>query len=219
MTTNRAPGLPRARPSHHYGKVVSPPAISRPVFGAGAPQMGPGAAGPPPGSLADVMAKLAAVLAGTASKAVQLYIPDVYPIPTAIPFQVAGTVATTGAGTITQIPGTALKLPAGYIGLVHTLNISVLTAVTLATVQLFTIRINQAPAIGWANMTFAGRAAQNFERYFDAALRLPNGCLVDIINTNVDGGAYTVGADITGWYMSVADVSRWLQGQGQLTGN
>jgi hypothetical protein len=209
--------LPSARPSHHWGKVVNPPKVNKPRFNQGPP--GSAALAPVvPGSLADVMQQLGQLLQTTVPSSRQLYLPDVYPIPTAIEFEFAGTVATVGANVQTFIPGTLFDLPAGYIGLIHTFNISVLSVMTLATNQQFSILINGAPAQGYAGRTFAGRAAQNFERSFDCALRIPNGGIVSIVNTNVDGAAYTVGADVTGWYMSVADVTRWLNGQGQLSG-
>jgi hypothetical protein len=209
------PGLPQARPSHHWGKVVKPPSFNKPIFGA--PPPGSTFSPSPavvPGSLADILAQLQTMLQSTAIKALSLYIPDFYPIPTATEFQVGGQVATSGAGLVTQIPGSVIQLPPGYIGVVHTFNISVLSAMTLTTNQTWSIRINQAPAY---TRFLAGRAAQNLERQFDSALRIPKGAQMDIINTNIDGASYTVGADITGWFMSVADVTRWLAGQGQLT--
>jgi hypothetical protein len=210
------PNLPRARPSHHWGKVVKPPAINKPVFGAAPPgsTYGPAQPAAAPGSLQDILNQLQSMLESTPLTSIFLYLPDFYPIPTATEFQVGGQVTTSGAGTITQIPGSVLQLPPGYIGLVHTFNISVLTTMTTATNQTWTIRVNQAPAY---TRFLAGRAAQNLERSFDTALRIPKGAQIDIVNTNIDGATYTVGADVTGWYMSVADVTRWIQGQGQLT--
>jgi hypothetical protein len=207
--------LPPGRPSHHWGKVIKPPALNKPIFNQGPPGNA-GAAPAVPGSLADVMNQLAQLLQGTALNCRQLYMPDFYPMPTAVEFQFAGTVATVGAGVITQIPGCTFDLPAGYVGIIHTFNISVLTTLTLTTNQLFSIYFNGAPANGYANRTFAGRAAQNLERQFDCALRIPNNALVTVQSTNVDGASYTVGADITGWYYSVADAARWINGLGQL---
>lgn len=209
------PGLPQARPSHHWGRVVKPPAFNKPIFGAAPPgsTFAPSPAAPP-GSLADALNQLQAMLEATAIRSLFLYLPDFYPIPTASEFQVGGQVSTTGAGVVTQIPNSVLQLPPGYIGVVHTFNISVLSAMTLTTNQTWSIRINQAPAY---TRFLAGRAATNLERQFDTALRIPKGAQIDIINTNIDGAAYTVGADVTGWFMSVADVARWIAGQGQLT--
>lgn len=212
------PGLPRGRPSHHWGKVVKPPSFAKPIFGAPPPgaSIQPAIAGADPGSVADVLNQLQAILQQTVTRNLNLYLPDFYPIPTAQAFQYGGTTTTSGAGTVTQIPGSSFQLPGGYIGVIASLNISVLTTLTTATNQQYTIRFNGVPAPGWSQRTFAGRGAQNFERFFDAALRIPRGAVVDIVNINVDGGTYTVGADITGWYMSVADCLRWIQGKGQL---
>lgn len=209
------PNLPLGRPSHHWGRIVKPPAVNKPIFGAAPPgsTFAPSAS-VAPGSLADILQQLQTMLEATPIPALFLYLPDFYPIPTATEFQVGGSATTSGANTITQIPGSVLQLPPGYIGVVHTFNISVLTTMTTATNQTWTIRINQAPAY---TRFMAGRAAQNLERGFDTALRIPKGAQIDIIETNIDGGTYTVGADVTGWYMSVADVTRWLQAQGQLT--
>lgn len=209
-----APGLPLGGPGTQWGQVVAPPPVATPVSN-GAPPLTPGSEGGPPAPIGE-----------DAEPTLSLYLPEVFPIPGAQEFQITGQANVTGpAGTITVLPAqagsvAALVLPPHYQGIIRTVDIFAggAAGLTFTTNQIYQILVNGAVAPGWGSRTFFGRTASSVEQAFDAFIRIPDGGSVTLQNINEDGGTYTVGMWIAGWYWPVVSGQQWMAGQGSFGG-
>lgn len=136
--------------------------------------------------------------------------------PQGIDFNVQSFAVVLGAGVGTQAtsPAVAFQMPQTSVGVVQTFSLYILSPVAADLVQ-YALRINQAPVPGWDNKQIVPGAA-NFvkENWTGITVLVPNNALVDVLFTNLNGtGPLTVGAQVTGWYLSVADIRR-LNGEG-----
>ncbi len=64
---------------------------------------------------------------------------------------------------------------------------------------LWTLLVGGKPVPGLVNVTILGRAAASISRSLSVLVLVPPSNRVDVLITNVDGGAYNVGADLEGW--------------------
>jgi hypothetical protein len=196
----------------------APPAIQYPLTS----DLPPGSPDAPPlfDPSADPMTQLQQMLQGLSLKTLGIYLPEVFPIPSAVEFQQFGSGTIVGVNSQLVLAGTRIQIPNHCVGIARTVNIfgGGAGGLTFATNLQYTIRINGAGAPGWTNRTFFGRTASSVEQAFDAFIRIPDGATVDALVTDVDGGSYTVGLWFAGWYWPAEDGRRWMAGQGSYGG-
>lgn len=115
-----------------------------------------------------------------------------------------------GVGATVTSAAFAFRLPQDHVGWLQ--QFALYVRGSLATTQLrWTVRINGGPVPGWDNKANPPGAA-NLVLITDNDLnkRIPNGALVDVLVTNVDGAAITgVGGFIAGWYHPKQDELRY----------
>lgn len=164
---------------------------------------------------ADPSAKMNGV--GGLPRYVQVYQPELYPIPDAQEFNPSGTAATSavGTGTITLSPSvnskTGIQLPSGNIGILRNFAISITNMQTTTNVT-FSLLMNNAPVGGYGGISIIPRSAPFVIDSFDCFIRIPDGALLTVQFSNIDGGPYTVGASLGGWYWPTSSGVRWLAG-------
>lgn len=209
------PRMPPRGPSSHVGMLVPPPAVQFPPIG-----------GSPPGLMGQSQAEQSKDPRKTVVRILDIYLPEIFPIPGAQEFQgyyeatLAGPV--TGANTVfTQgFGGAPLALPLNYQGIIRTVDIfATATAGLLATTRiLYTVLVNGAAAPGWQNRTFFQRITQSFEVGFDSFIRLPDSAVVSAQIRVNDANTYDVGIYVTGWYWPVSNGRAWMEGNGNYGG-
>lgn len=113
-----------------------------------------------------------------------------------------------GVGSQLVSPALSFTMPQTMIGVIQIFGVYLLSPVNTTRVQ-FTLRINQAPVSGWDNIQFPPGAA-NFvvQNYSTVQVRVSAASTVDVLVTNLDGAAITVGGKISGWYQPQSDVTR-----------
>jgi hypothetical protein len=101
------------------------------------------------------------------------------------------------------------QMPQTMVGVIQVFGVYLLSPLVTTRVQ-FTLRVNQAPVSGWDNIQFPPGAA-NFvvQNYSGVQVKVGVGSVVDVLVTNLDGAAITVGTKIAGWYNSQSDVQRF----------
>jgi hypothetical protein len=115
--------------------------------------------------------------------------------------------ALAGAAGATVIPVT-FTLPETYMGWLNWFGIYILSN-TINQDITFTLRVNDGPVEGYDNWQFPPGAA-NFvvQNITGVSLKLPVGARVDVLVTNNNANAFTVGAKIAGWYHSEIEENR-----------
>jgi hypothetical protein len=143
-------------------------------------------------------------------KALVLPLPEDSPIPDAHEFNVQGSIASAVAQNNILVPNTTVNIPA--------LNMGVLTGVSiyidnmlLATNVTYTVRYNGAPIPGYTGLTMFPRVAPFVGNTFASKYRFNGEGVLDVIFSNIDGGAYVVGAALSGWFWPCASDVRWKQ--------
>jgi len=144
----------------------------------------------------------------TPTPTLQLYLPEIFPIPGATEFDVFTHAASPGAGTL--LPA-ALRfvLPPSSLGIVRVATAGV-DDMTNATRIAFRLRLNGAFVPGPAGnlQLFAGVAARA-TLSVDCFVRVPGAGVLDVAIVNTDGAAYQVGAGFSGWFWGEAADRRW----------
>lgn len=105
------------------------------------------------------------------------------------------------AGFELTSPLLRVQIPGGTVGWVQIFGLYVLTPTALASVR-YALRVNRAPVEGYDNIdTPPGVANFIVQNFSDIQIRIPNGGLVDIAITNLNGnGPWTVGGKIAGYF-------------------
>lgn len=206
-------------------------------YGADLPQLAvPGYEGPPqpggafdvqppaPGGIDPVVWQAMIAFARQVSiRSSSFQLPDFFPIPGAIEFQLFGTLNVSANLGPQQIPfqnlqggAASLQLPPGNVARIATVNIFIEGVVLSPTTnQTFSILQNGSPIPGWTNRTTFGRTATSIERAFDAFIRTDPAVNISATVVDNDGGSYNVGVDITGWYYATAAAEKYLAQGGQ----
>lgn len=108
----------------------------------------------------------------------------------------------------TVIP-VSFQLPPTYVGYLNIFGIYILSP-TAAQDVTFSLRINGGPVEGWDNIQFppgvANFVVQNFSE--EPIAWIPDGGEVDVLVTNNNANAWTVGAKIAGYYHSYTEEQR-----------
>lgn len=142
-------------------------------------------------------------------KALQVPLPEVYPIPSATEFNILAQKTTIAAEQNIDI-GLVLDFPANNIGIIRgvTFYISNMLATTAVT---WTVNLNGAPAAGYNNISIFPRVSPFVSNGFDSFVRVPQATKIRVNYTNTDGGSYVVGAALSGWFWPQTLGDLWLK--------
>lgn len=196
---------PRARPPGRrpaypdYGGTGGQPGIDVGFYRApGSPGGGPGAPAAGGGAGLDAPAPIA--------RTMQVFPPELYPIPGAQEFRLNEQFASPAAGVLTPA---ALRtvIPDRYVGIVRAFSYAML-AMSAATVVKWELLVNGGPVAGYSFAFFPG-AVPRISAAEDVYLRVPMGATLEVRFTNTDGAAYTVGAGYYGWFWQPAGAENW----------
>lgn len=137
-----------------------------------------------------------------------IFPPWLYEIESAQDYTIQATGALPGGAGQTFSDQTAagvLQLLGTYVGVLSFITIFVDAPTTALDVK-WTLRFNGAPVQGFDNLRSFPRIAQNLSITFPGPKRIPIGARVDVIATNNNASAWTVGYSVGGWF--------WLQDDG-----
>lgn len=123
------------------------------------------------------------------------------PPPGSTPLFLSAKAATVGAGNVVTPAALQTTLQQSELGVIRGFSLFVENP-TAATNVLWTLLINGAAVPGLNAVTILGRAAASVQRPLSVLVFIPAGATVGVQITNVDGGAYNVGADLEGWKYS-----------------
>lgn len=140
--------------------------------------------------------------------ALQLPLPEVYPLPEATSFNPLGSKATAAIETNIAIPGASVVIPSGMRAVV--VGVSLYISNMLATTNVsFTVLVNGVAASGYAGIGLFPAAQALAQNSFDVPIRVLGPATVQVVYTNTDGGSYTVGASLSGWYWANTSDQRY----------
>lgn len=144
-------------------------------------------------------------------RSLQVYLPEVFPIPSATEFNVVVSKASAGAEQNIDI-GIVLDLPQNNVGIVRGVSLYINNMLATTNVQ-WTLRFNGAPVPGYNNLSIFPRAAPSVANSFDSFVRIPQGnpMQVRVTYSNIDGAAYTVGAALSGWFWPIQLGNLWVK--------
>ena len=138
------------------------------------------------------------------------FLPEERPIPTAQEFNLLGQQTTVAVQANQPLVGATLTLPSGFVARVAAVVLYV-AGLGAGSQLSFSLTVNDGAVQGWTNVAiFPGAAARVSEGY-DAHILVPNTGVVEAFFTNADGGAYTVGVQISGWQWAEQDGKRWVE--------
>lgn len=138
---------------------------------------------------------------GQADKTV-FFDPSLFPPPFATPINLAANQGIVGAGTFYTPAGLALQIPGNCYGVISTIDL-LLDSITITSNVLWTLRINKVPVPGFNPLTILGRnGAASVSKSWPGPLRIliPLGGIIDVLIEDVDGGSYTAGTALYGWF-------------------
>lgn len=188
-----------------------------PFPGAGATEVAPGTnvSGIPPNAGPPVPGApfAAQTNAGSLQQIMTLFLPEERPIPGATIFNTLGQQATAVVQAGVLIAGAGIIIPAGSIARLDSVNLYA-TNLLPTSALTFTVLQNGAAIQGLTNVgIFPGTAARIAEN-FSLLVRISNGATLTVVFSNADGGAYLVGAALSGWFWPES-LGRLYQQQGQ----
>lgn len=141
----------------------------------------------------------------------ELYLPEIFPIPGATEFYADAFQASPGAGTIVPA-GLVIQTPQSSLGIVRVFGVG-LDDMTQATNVIFRLRINEQPVPAWGAFRLFPGVAARVTSSSDVFVRVPPNSKIDVAIQNVDGAAYQVGANYSGWFWPESLDKAW---KGQL---
>lgn len=148
--------------------------------------------------------------AGMLPRILQLPLPWVVPIPGSTEFNTLGTHDTAAVENAVEVTDAGFKLPVGYVGWINGVIFYVNNIIATSNLQ-FTVAVNGGSVAGYAPITIFPRVAASVSNAFDSKIALPNGAKVQVFFSNLDGGAYKVGAGLSGWFWSETAGRAWTQ--------
>lgn len=124
-------------------------------------------------------------------------------------FALSDSAAVVGANVNSgPLAGVTLKLDDQNYGVLKGLDVFV-TPWTATSVVFFQVLVNGGAVPGFERIGFVPAALALVSRGFDLSLALPQGSTVSVQAIDVDGAAYTVGAELFGWQWPVAIDARY----------
>lgn len=142
----------------------------------------------------------------------QIYLPEVFPIPTAVEFNPLGSAGTAAAGTVnipfTGLPGGILSIPSGTYGVLRSITFYITDMLT-TTAMTFTVFINTVPVQGYTQVPIFPRNAPFVSNGFDCMVRFSGPADITVSATEGDAGTYVVGASLGGWFWGQAADAQW----------
>jgi hypothetical protein len=144
-------------------------------------------------------------------RALQLYLPEIFPIPGSTEFEFDAIAASPGVGTI--IPAALQqRIPQNSIGIIRVFGQGI-DDMTQATRVTWRLIVNNHAAPGWGAFTLFPGVAARVTSSSDVFVRLPDGAQIEVRIQNADGAAYLTGANYSGWYWPISTDLAW---RGQL---
>lgn len=137
------------------------------------------------------------------------FLPQDRPIPSAVEFNVLGQIGTAAVGTVLPV-ACRFQIPAGYSARISSFLIGA-TDVLASTALTWTFRANEVPIPGYTNLAVFVGVASRLVNTFDAFVLLYGPTMLDLAIANGDGGTYSVGGGITGWYWQTEAGESWLK--------
>lgn len=169
-------------------------------FGRTIPGGGAGAVISPP--------NLAPADAPAIIRALDIPLPEVFPIPDAKEFNPLGSNPSPGVEANVTIPGATFAIPTATLGVIRSFSIYITNMLATTTVT-WSLLVNGSPVAGYTGVSIFPRVAPFVGNTFDTFIRLQGPTTITVIYTNTDGGAYTVGASYSGWLWPMASDGRW----------
>jgi hypothetical protein len=141
------------------------------------------------------------------TRTLEIPLPDVYPTIDATQFNTQGQKATSVIEGPLVIPGSAIVVPANNWIRISSLNLQI-DNMLLTTNVVFSLRVNQQAQGGFTNLPIFPRVAPFVGQEFDVFLRFTGPATIDVVYSNNDGGSYTLGAAVSGWFWPTASDQR-----------
>lgn len=141
----------------------------------------------------------------------QCPLPEVYPLPDATAFNPLGSKATAAIENNVAIPGASIVVPQGSRAIIVGVALYITNMLTTTSVS-WSVRVNQVPQPGYANIGIFPRADAIATNTFDIPIRVMGPATVDVVYTNADGGSYVVGASFSGWFWATTSDQRYKSG-------
>lgn len=145
-------------------------------------------------------------------RTLQVYLPEIYPIPAATEFNILAQKATTIVEAGVDI-GLTVDVPPNNVAIIRGVNLYI-SDMTTATNVSWTVTLNGAPAQGFNNLSIFPRNSPFVSNSFDAFVRVGQGIKIRVVYTNTDGGSYTVGAALSGWWWPQTLGEQWIRSGG-----
>lgn len=145
---------------------------------------------------------------GQALRAVYLPLPEIFMIPDGRGFNPQGSIATAAIQSNVNITGAVQIIPDNNLAVVSTVTLQITNMVATTNVT-WTVLINNTPVQGYNGLSIFPRVAPFVGNTFDIPIRVRGPATIQVIFSNIDGGAYTVGAALSGWMWPVTSDQRW----------
>lgn len=142
------------------------------------------------------------------TRALQIPMPEVYPIPDAHEFNALGSIVSPGVSVNTAITGCTFDIPENSLAIIRGVNIFI-TNMLATTNILWSLTRDGAPLPGYQGISMFPRASAFVGNGFDSFLRVRGKCTIAMIFSNVDGAAYTIGGGFSGWFWPETSDARW----------
>jgi hypothetical protein len=126
----------------------------------------------------------------------------------AVFFSPADSAAVVGAGVVAALPNASVQVDQFSYGVLKGLDVFVTPWTNVSSV-FFTVLIDGRAVRGFERIAFVPANLALVSRGFDMSLQIPQGSLVTVQATDVDGAAYTVGVELFGWMWPIAIDSRY----------
>ena len=145
---------------------------------------------------------------GRAARALTLFLPEQYMIPDGRGFNPQGSIATAAVQSNINITNATQVIPDNNLAVVSSVTIQITNMVATTNVT-WTVLVNGAPVQGYNGISIFPRVAPFVGNTFDIPIRVCGPATIQVIFSNIDGGAYTVGAALSGWMWPVTSDQRW----------
>jgi hypothetical protein len=130
-------------------------------------------------------------------------------IPLAVDFNTLGFKASAAVEVGINIPGAEFIMQKGYVGRLESIIFYVANLLLTSNIT-FTVLQDFAPLPGLTNIAIFPGIAARVNNTITGKWLLPDGCRLSVIYSNNDGGAYEIGAALSGWSWPEQAGKQWL---------